>query len=85
MIYFTFTFSLFIYGAEMNKIMEKESNTDRQMAAQCTARLFQGMGHKIRLKQSGFAHQEEGADIFTETEKGLLQEAFDFFLALIRG
>ncbi len=65
--------------------MEKEGRTDRQIAAQCTARLFQGMGHKIRIKQSGFAYQEEGSDKFTEIEKGLLKDAFDFFLGLIKG
>ena len=65
--------------------MESEERNDRQMAAECTARLFQGMGHKIRLKQSGFAYQEEGSDKFTDIERSLLKEAFDFFLGLIKG
>lgn len=65
--------------------MEIEDRNDRRKAAECTARLFQGMGHKIRLKQSGFAYQEEGADKFTDIERGLIKEAFDFFLGLIKG
>jgi hypothetical protein len=59
---------------------------DRQMAAQCVARLFEGMGHEIRKKSgSGVGYLEEGSSQLTEYEKVLLKEAFDFFLGLIKG
>lgn len=60
--------------------------TDRQVAAMCVARLFQGMGHRIREDSgSGIGFQKEGASKFTEYEKYLLHEAFDFFLGMIQG
>jgi len=59
--------------------------SDRQVAAKCVARLFQGIGHEIRKSGSGIGYGEEGADRFTDFEKRLLKEAFDFFLDLIKG
>ncbi len=60
--------------------------TDRQMAAECVARLFQGMGHEIRKGGgSGVEYLEQGSNKLTENEKLLLKEAFGFFLGLIKG
>jgi hypothetical protein len=60
--------------------------TDSQVAAQCVARLFQGMGHQIRKGSgSGVEYLEQGTNKLTDNEKLLLKEAFDFFLGLIKG
>ena len=61
-------------------------DTDRQVAAMCVARLFQGMGHKIRQESgSGIGYQAEGSSQLTDYEKKLLKEAFDFFVGLMKG
>ena len=60
--------------------------TDRQVAAICVARLFQGMGHHIRKEgDSTVAYLGDGKSQITDYEKNLLKEAYDFFLGLIKG
>lgn len=59
--------------------------TERETAALCAARLFQGWGHEIRKKgRSGVGYSQEGADKLTQFEKETLKEAFFFFLDIIQ-
>lgn len=57
--------------------------SDRQVAAICVSRLFKGMGHEIRKDSSGVGYRKEGSSKFTDSEKILLKNAFEFFLSLI--
>ena len=62
------------------------TETDRQTAAKCVARLFQGWGHELRKKGgSGMGYGKEGENKLTDFEKQVLRESFDYFLQLIRG
>ena len=62
------------------------TETTRQTAAKCVARIFQGWGHEIRKDQtSGAAYSVEGYNKLTEYEKLVLKEAFDYMLELIEG
>ena len=62
------------------------TETDRQTAAKCVARLFQGWGHELRKKGGGgMSYGKEGQNKLTDFEKQILRESFEYFLKLIQG
>jgi len=67
-------------NARQFKAHERLEN--RRLAAQCVARLFSGVGHKIR-EDAGAGFGAERAELLTSYERLLLKEAFNVFLGLI--
>ena len=64
------------------------NNKDRQVAAICVARLFQGMGTKVVKIGAGMGYDMNSGQTsssFTEMEKQVLMDAFDAFLEMISG
>ena len=55
---------------------------NRRLAAQCVARLFSGVGHKIR-EDAGAGFGAERAELLTSFERLMLKETFYVFLGLI--
>ena len=58
---------------------------DRQIAAICVARLFQGKGGEIIKREMGVGYREKGRALLTDDERDIMKEMFDLFLALIQG
>jgi hypothetical protein len=62
----------------------KEGEANRQMAAQCVARVFQGLGSKL-IDDEGRGFGSAPEPKISEREKVLIEDLFDFFLRLIEG